>query len=124
MSTASAPADDDRHDGLLGWQHRLYPGNHTLRSTLVMHLVAVPLFWVGCIALVAAPFTSPWVALGGIGLLLALVLEGRAHKKEPTQPIPFRGPLDFVARFFVEQWITFPRWVLNGGFGKAWRDAK
>ena len=101
----------------------LYPGNHTKRSTLVMHLIAVPLFWIGCISLVAAAFTSPWVALGGIGLLLALVLEGRAHKNEPIAPIPFRGPGDFVARFFVEQWVTFPRFVLNGGFGKVWRDA-
>jgi hypothetical protein len=86
--TAAAPADDDRHDGLLGWQHRVYAGNHTLRSTLVIHLIAVPLFWIGCIALVAAPFTSPWVALGGLGLVLALVLEGRAHNQEPMAPIP------------------------------------
>ena len=122
--TAPTAANDDRPDGLLGWQHRLYPDNHTLRSTLLVHVVAVPLFWIGCVSLVAAPFTSPWVALGGVGLVLALALEGRAHKKEPNAPIPFRGPGDFVARFFVEQWITFPRWVLNGGFGRAWRSSK
>jgi hypothetical protein len=124
MSTATAPADDDRHDGLLGWQHRLYPGNHTKRSTLVLHAITSPLFCLGELALVAAIVTSPWVALGGLGIPLALIAQGRAHKGEPVRPVPFRGPADFVARFVVEQWVTFPRWVLNGGFGKAWRAAK
>ena len=27
-------------------------------------------------------------------------------------------------RFFVEQWITFPRYVLSGGFSRAWREAR
>lgn len=120
----TSAANDDRHDGLLAWQHRLYADNHALRSTLAIHLFTVPLFWLGCVSLAVAPFTSPWCALGGLGLLVALVLEGRAHKREPCAPIPFRGPGDFVARLFVEHWVTFPRWVLNGGFGKAWRAAK
>ncbi len=114
----------DRPHGLLAWQHDLYPGNHTRRSTLVLHILSVPLFWLGCVSLLAAPFTSPLCALGGLGLPLALVAQGRAHKGEPVAPIPFRGPGDFVARFFAEQWITFPRFLFGGGFARAWRDAK
>ena len=26
-----------------------------------------------------------------------------------------------LARIFAEQWITFPRFVLGGGFARAWR---
>ena len=30
---------------------------------------------------------------------------------------------DWAARLFVEQWVTFPRYVLSGGFARAWREA-
>jgi hypothetical protein len=121
--SAPAPADD-RPDGLLAWQLDLYPANHTRRSTLLVHAISAPMFCVGCVALVVAPFTTPWLALVGLELPLALVMQGATHKKEATAPVPFRGPGDFVARFFAEQWVTFPRWVLSGGFAKAWRNAK
>ena len=38
-------------------------------------------------------------------------------------PIPFRGPIDVGSRIFVEQWVTFPRFVLSGGLAQAWRAA-
>jgi hypothetical protein len=37
--------------------------------------------------------------------------------------VAFRGPGDFLARFFAEQWFTFPRYVLSGRFADAWRRA-
>ena len=115
---------DDRPDGLLAWQLDLYPGNHTRRNTLLLHAVSSPMFCLGCIALVVAPFTTPWIALAAVEIPLALVVQGATHKQEPTPPVPFRSPLDFVARFFAEQWITFPRFVLGGGFARAWRAAR
>jgi hypothetical protein len=54
-------------------------------------------------------------------MALAVALQGRGHAVERTSPAPFRGPLDVVARLFAEQWITFPRFVLSGGFARAWR---
>jgi hypothetical protein len=30
--------------------------------------------------------------------------------------VPFDGAADFVSRFVVEQWVTFPRFVLSGGW--------
>jgi hypothetical protein len=27
-----------------------------------------------------------------------------------------------IARLLVEQWITFPRFVVSGGFARAWRS--
>jgi len=51
------------------------------------------------------------------------VLEGRGHARESERPTPFDGPLDFASRFFVEQWITFPRFVLSGGWRRNLRAA-
>jgi hypothetical protein len=36
-------------------------------------------------------------------------------------PEPFTGPLNAVARIFLEQWITFPLFVLSGSWWKAVR---
>jgi hypothetical protein len=38
--------------------------------------------------------------------------------------VPFEGPLDVLSRIVLEQWITFPRFVLSGSFARAWRDAR
>lgn len=107
---------------LLSWQLELYPGNHTRRRTLVVHALTAPLFIWGCLTLACAAF-RPVLALVGLpAMLLALVLQGGTHKKEPSAPVPFLGPGDFISRFFVEQWVTFPRFLLSGGFARAWRS--
>jgi hypothetical protein len=54
-------------------------------------------------------------------MLATVAAQGRGHKLEQTRPVPFRGPADFLARFFVEQWFNFPRFVLSGRFAEAWR---
>lgn len=104
---------------LLEWQWNDYSAKHQNRENLLLHLVAVPLFQVGTVLLVVGVGT--WSALG-IGIALAclaaaVLIEGRGHAREPETPAPFDGPLDFASRFVVEQWITFPRFVLSG----AWR---
>jgi uncharacterized membrane protein YGL010W len=111
----------DRHGGLLAWQLRHYHEGHTRRRNLVLHALTTPLFMAGTLALLAAPFTSPWLAVGALAMVATLVLQGRGHGAESARPIPFRGPGDLAARFFVEQWVTFPRFVLGGGFTRAWR---
>ena len=40
----------------------------------------------------------------------------------PKAP-PFTSPANAVARIFCEQWITFPRFVLSGGWYRALRTA-
>ena len=110
-------------DHLLTWQWSLYPDGHTDRRNLLIHIVTVPLFEAGFLTLLFAVF-NPWLALGGgAAMIAALVLQGRGHRLEPVRPVPFDGPLDFVTRFFAEQCLTFPRFVLSGAFAKAWRRA-
>ena len=112
---------DMREGGLLRWQWSLYSGAHRDRRNLLIHAITAPFFLIGTCLL----FTGWRGALIGLGLMAAAIAaQGRGHKLEKTAPSPFLGPLDVVRRFFAEQWITFPRYVLSGGFAAAWRDAR
>jgi hypothetical protein len=123
-------ATTDRSEGLLAWQLALYPQGHADRKNLAIHAVTVPLFLLGGVAVLASIVAMATIAAGlGVGLAAAGVLamvaavaaQGRGHAGEATRPVPFRGPADVVVRIFVEQWVTFPRFVLSGGFAAAWR---
>ncbi|HZJ53236.1 MAG TPA: terminase [Myxococcaceae bacterium] len=112
---------DDRRGSLLAWQWFLYPGGHRDRRNLLVHALTVPVFQMGTVALVMAPFVNGWLAALGVGAMVGtMALQGRTHRLERTPPAPFRGPADVVARIFVEQWLTFPRYVASGGFHEAW----
>ncbi|HVN35194.1 MAG TPA: terminase, partial [Casimicrobiaceae bacterium] len=87
--------------------------------------VAVPLFLIGTLGLVLAGVRASLALLAiAIGcILVAVAAQGRAHRLEPVPPEPFSGPLNFVSRLFFEQWVTFPRFVVSGGWGRALRKA-
>ena len=108
---------------LLAWQWSDYAAKHRDRVNLLLHLVAVPLFLVGTLLLIGAAFrrSGSGVALGLGCLAVAVVVEGRGHARERETPTPFAGPLDFVSRFVVEQWVTFPRFMLTGAWSRAFR---
>ena len=110
--------------GLLRWQWEGYPRYHTCRVNLLLHLSSVPLFCAGTLLVVAAILSLRWplLVLGLGGMLLALIAQGRGHKLEPIPPVPFTGPWNFVARFCLEQWINFPRFVLSGGWRNNFRQ--
>jgi hypothetical protein len=107
---------------LLRWQWELYPDNHTRRLTLVVHVMSVPLF-IAALPMFVLSLVLGWeLAVAGVAFIVAAVAaEGWTHKQEPQKPIPFDGPLDFLARFTVEQFVTFPRFVMSGGMARAWR---
>jgi hypothetical protein len=109
-------------DHLLQWQWQLYPGAHRDRRNLAIHIVTAPLFIAGALGLFASPFIGFVWAIPSLALLVAaLAAQGRGHKLEREPPAPFLGPGDVAARFFAEQFFTFPRYVLTGGFARAWR---
>ncbi len=106
------------------WQFRNYPKGHRNRRNLALHAATAPLFIAGTCAVVMAPLTSIWfLAFAVPAVALPLVVQGRGLRLEANPPSPFLGPGDFAARFVVEQWVTFPRYVLSGGFAHAWREA-
>jgi hypothetical protein len=109
----------------LAGQFSDYPRVHTERANLLVHIVAVPVFdlsWVAFVAAVAG--RSPLGALASVAVAAAaFAAEGRGHAIEPERPIPFAGPRNALARIFAEQFITFPRFVLSGGWSRAYRAA-
>lgn len=115
----------NRSEGLLRWQWSGYAAAHMSRGNLVLHAVTAPLFIAGTVASIAGlVMLSPAIAASGAAAMLATVaVQGAGHKREQSRPAPFTGPLDFVLRFFAEQWVTFPRYVATGSFARAWRAA-
>jgi len=110
---------------LLAWQWQGYPRYHQSRTNLLLHIVTVPLFMVATVMLVLSLLLLSWTLLLAalVGVVVTLVVEGRGHKLEPVPPEPFTGPANFVGRFFFEHWITFPRFVLSGGWWRNWKAA-
>ena len=118
MNNASNP-------GLLARQWSHYTEAHADRKNLLVHALTVPLFLAGTLALLSSFVAGPRLALGGLfAMALAIAAQGRGHRHETTKPAPFHGALDIVVRLFAEQWITFPRFVLSGGFGRSLRSAR
>jgi uncharacterized membrane protein YGL010W len=106
---------------LLQWQWDGYSRYHRSRPNLLIHVVAVPLFLVGNVGLVVALFRGS-ITLAGLCLVcvaVSVAVQGRGHKMEEIPPQPFTGLANAVARIFLEQWITFPRFVLSGGWARA-----
>jgi hypothetical protein len=106
---------------LLAWQWNDYPERHRDRVNLWIHVAVVPLFWAGLVNLLGAPVLGGVPgAIGGVVLMgIALGAQGRGHRREALEPIPFDGPGDAISRLFVEQIVTFPRYVLTGGWRRA-----
>jgi hypothetical protein len=102
-----------------------YTTAHQDRTNLAVHAVAVPVFLAGTVALVGGALTLAWplAAGGALAMLLSIGVQGAAHKREPVAVAPFAGPRDALARILIEQWLTFPRFVLSGAFSRAWRGA-
>jgi len=110
---------------LLRWQWELYPDGHKRRLTLAVHLFTAPLFVLGALLIVGAAVLGWSLAVaGGAFMVATLLVQGWTHKQEDGKPVPFLGPVDFVTRFFAEQLVTFPRFVLSGAFARAWRGER
>jgi hypothetical protein len=109
--------------GLLRWQWEGYPRYHLSRGKLLLHIVAVPLFLIANVGLVAGLSRGSlgFAALGLGGMVASMALQKIGHKAEENPPVPFAGPANALGRVFLEQWINFPRFVLTGGWARALR---
>jgi Protein of unknown function (DUF962) len=102
-----------------------YPRVHADRRNLLIHAVAVPVFDVATVAAIVSlvqrsPVAAAVSAVVAVG---AFAAEGRGHGIEAERPIPFSGAGNALARIFAEQFVTFPRFVLSGGWARAYRAA-
>ena len=107
-----------REPNIAAWQWATYERNHRDRVSLMLHMLGVPMFIAGVLAAVRLALAG-FVTGSVIALSVAVagfLLQGIGHKREAEPPVPFDGPGDFLARVFVEQFFTFPRFVLTGGW--------
>jgi hypothetical protein len=102
----------------LAWQWSDYPAKHRSRLNLALHIVAVPLFMLGCVAVVFGLLRfAPWQIVSGlVAMIVSVGLQGIGHRFEPEPPAPFASFGDFVKRFVAEQLVTFPKFVLSGRY--------
>lgn len=102
---------------LLRWQWEGYARYHRSRFNLLLHVLFVPVFILGNIAFIGALFKGSWVvaAVGLAAMFVSIALQGRGHRQESTPAAPFTNKWNAVSRIFLEQWVTFPRFVLSGG---------
>jgi len=114
---------DTSRDDLLSHQWKGYAQAHQSPSNLVIHIVAVPIFLIANVLLVVGLLRGEWIAAGAgmVAMAGSLFVQGRGHRREPKAPERFTGPLNAVTRIFAEQWVTFPRFVLTGGWLVALR---
>ena len=103
---------------LLEWQWNDYADKHRNHNSLLIHIFAVPLFWIGALDFMGALlFRGAFFSIGGLILMgISVFLQGKGHEMEKSEPAPFKGPWDFTQRILAEQFITFPRFVLSGGW--------
>lgn len=106
---------------LLRWQWDGYARYHRSRVNLFIHIVAVPVFLLATVGMVMALLQqSLWLGVVSIAAaVVSLALQGRGHRQERVPPEPFTGPANAISRIFLEQWVTFPRFVLSGRWFRA-----
>jgi len=114
----------ERAGGVLAWQWRGYSRYHRDRVNLLIHMMAVPGFIGGTLAAVTQALQAQWfgAAVAVAFAVAAFAVQGIGHRRERVAPEPFAGAVDFVARVFAEQFVTFPRFVLAGQWARNLAD--
>ena len=110
---------DDRNamsfPALLSWAWKETPPVHKDPTNLLIHLVAVPLFVVGNVLLVAGIVVNVWLLIAAIlCIVVSLALQKYGHSLEGNSVPPFTGPRDFIRRLYAEQFCNFWRFLLSG----------
>lgn len=110
---------------LLRWQWEGYTQYHQSRTNLLLHIVVVPMFLIGNVGLVVALLNGAIVPalLSLAAMVISMAVQGRGHGIEVVPSVPFSSRTNAISRIFLEQWITFPRFVLSGGWWRALRKA-
>jgi hypothetical protein len=107
-----------------------YADRHRNRTSLLIHIVAVPLLWIGAFQVVAGLLLLLLGVPGAFGMLFwgavlaaaSLFAQARGHALEALPPETFADAADFAQRILAEQFINFPRFVLSGRWLRNFRD--
>ncbi len=98
-----------------------YERVHADRRNLLIHLLAVPLFDIAFLVALISIAQGEWIlaVASVIAAIGSMVLQGFGHSKEAIQAKPFTGPLNFLQRWFSEQYFKFPVFAVTG---RWWRQ--
>lgn len=108
-----------------------YADRHRNRNDLLIHLIAVPVLWVGAFQVLGGLFLVLLGVPGAFGMLVwaavliggSLFAQARGHAMEAVEPEKFRDAGDFARRLLSEQFINFPRFVLSGRWLRNFQSA-
>ncbi len=108
---------------IIDWQWKGYHLYHASKLNLLLHIVFVPLFVWANVGLIASLLRGQLVAVvaAAIVMLLAFAFQGIGHKGESVPSVPFSSVGSAIKRILIEQWITFPKFVISGAWLKALR---
>ena len=97
-----------------------YERLHMHPINLAIHMATVPLFAIGLLGVVLCPFLPRWELWLGVGVCLtvySVLLQRFGHRLEAGWA-PNVGKARAVALFLREQFVTFPRFVVQGGWAR------
>lgn len=111
---------------LARWQWSDYARFHQDPTSLRLHILSVPVFWLSVLSLISWPWHHSVLAtvLGLLALPVVLALQGLGHRRERHAPTPFTSPANAVARLMLEQLVTLPRFILSGQAVRLLRQAR
>ena len=111
---------------LARWQWSDYAQFHQNPTSLRLHIISVPVFWLGVLGLASWPWhhSAMTMLLAVLAMPLVLALQGVGHRRERNTPKPFTSPANAVARLLLEQVVTLPRFVLSGQAARMLRQAR
>lgn len=100
-----------------------YPERHRNKVNLLIHIATVPLVWIAAIQ-TAGALMLILIGVGGLNVLvyaailiaIALFAQRHGNGMEEIKPAPFTNIKDFAMNAAAEQFVTFPRFVLSGGW--------
>ena len=101
-----------------------YEDRHRNRNSLLLHIVAVPVFWIETfqavgglfLLLLGVPGAFAMVFWAAVIMAASLFAQEIGHKMEAAAPEKFTDAADFALRVAAEQYVNFPRFVLTGGW--------
>jgi hypothetical protein len=98
---------------------------HRNGTNLLIHIVAVPLFMLGHVLLVAGIFINPWLLAAAIfSIIVSLAMQKFGHSLERNQVPPFAGARDFLRRLYAEQFCNFWRFLFSGGWHASFQASR
>lgn len=103
-----------------------YTRVHGDRRNLLIHAFAVPLFAVSFLFLIYFLIRGAYVfaVIALFTAIAAMAMQGRGHALEAHAPEPFAGPGDFLRRWFKEQFLVFPVFILTGRWWQQFRASR